>query len=516
MIRFVYALLLVCILPNIGYSQTPEDALRLGWYTQQGSARAMAIGGTIGTLGGEISSLFVNPAGIGLYKNREFVISPNLRFHENELSYRDSTSATKKQPFALGPTGFLFGMSDSHRRNQSSAFGIAIQQVTSFRNDLRYRGFNNYSSFSEQFVESFARSGYSINDVLTSQSPLPYTVAPALYTFLIDTVSVNGVPVVKAAPEYLLDSGKSIFQDFNRSSRGGMYELAFTFASHHEEKWLYGATLGIPIVYHQQTLTVTESDLSGDTSNRFGSFQYTDTYTSNGSGLNLKLGVVYRPMERIRLGLALHSPSMLTFSETRKASMMVNLENPVKTYEASSQIFTNNESLRLSYAYRTPWRAILSAMYVFHEVEDVRQQKGFLTADLEYVRQSSGKFRSDQESPSASDKAYYASLTDVLRNNYRGTLHARVGGELKFNTWMVRGGFAYYGNPYEDRAFDARKTLLSGGLGYRNHGFFLDLTYVHQWNRDVDLPYRLADRANTFATFRQETGLWALTFGMKF
>lgn len=516
MTRFAYALLLVNMLTINAKSQSPEDALRYGWYTQQGTARAMALGGTIGTLGGEISSLFVNPAGIGMYKNREFVISPNLRFIQNDLKYRDSSGKTDKQPFALGASGFLFGNTDPDRPNRSSAFGFAIQQVASFRNELRYQGFNNYSSFSEQFVESFAQSGYSINDVLNTQSPLPYTVAPALYTYLIDTVSVNGIPIVKAAPEYLLDSGKSIFQDFNRTSRGGMYELAFSFASHHEEKWMYGATLGIPIIYHQQTLTATESDLSGDTTNGFGSFQYTDTYTSNGSGLNLKLGVIYRPMERIRLGLALHSPSMLTFTETRKSSLVVNLENPNKSYEASSQAFTNNERLNLSYAYRTPWRAVLSAMYIFHEVEDIRQQKGFLTGELEYVRQSSGKYSSVAENPSASDRSYYKALTEVLRSNYRGTIHARVGGELKFNVWMVRGGFAYYGNPYEDRAFNAQKTILSGGLGYRNHGFFLDLTYVHQWNSDVDLPYRLSDRANTFATLQQQTGLWALTFGLKF
>ena len=33
--------------------------------------------------------------------------------------------------------------------------------------------------------------------------------------------------------------------------------------------------------------------------------------------------------------------------------------------------------------------------------------------------------------------------------------------------------------------------LLSGGLGYRNKGMFIDLTYVHTISKDVDFSYRL-------------------------
>ena len=516
MIRFVYTLLSGIFISLNPYAQSPEDALRFGWYTQQGSARVLAIGGASGSIGGEISTLFVNPAGIGMYKNRELVLSPGLRFLQNDLTFRDSSNTTRKNPFSLGPIGFLFGNREPGESSRSSAFGIALQQTASFRNDLQYRALNNYSSFSEQFVESFAQSGLSIDNILTTQSPLPYTVGPALYTFLIDTVSVNGIPQIKSAPEYLLDSGQAIMQDFNRQTRGGIHELAFTYATHHQEKWLFGMTLGVPLVYFKQTLTVNEFDPSGDSTNGFASFRYSDTYEANGSGINAKFGVIYRPMDRLRIGLALHTPSWLTFTEKRSSNLTVNLENPVKTYQTESLRFTNGETLPTNYFYRTPWRAILSATYIFHETEDVRQQKGFLTADLEYVRQSAGKFKSIAETPAASDKAYYASLTDVVQSNYRGSLHARLGGELKFKVWMVRGGFAYYGNPYEDRAFNARKTMLSGGIGYRNHGFFLDLTYVHQWNKDVDLPYRLSDRANSFATLKQEMGLWALTFGLKF
>ena len=99
---------------------------------------------------------------------------------------------------------------------------------------------------------------------------------------------------------------------------------------------------------------------------------------------------------------------------------------------------------------------------------------------------------------------------------YKGTFNFRAGGELKFNTIMGRLGFAYYGNPYKDVPYKASRMLLSGGLGYRNKGVFIDLTYVHTIAKDADLPYRLEDRANTYATLKQQQGNIVATVGFKF
>ena len=81
---------------------------------------------------------------------------------------------------------------------------------------------------------------------------------------------------------------------------------------------------------------------------------------------------------------------------------------------------------------------------------------------------------------------------------------------------MARLGFAYYGNPYNDDAFKASRMLLSGGLGYRNKGMFFDLSYVHAITKDVSFPYRLQDKANTFATLNQQRGNVVATVGFKF
>jgi hypothetical protein len=501
---------------SIAFAQVPEDAVRYSWYIPNGSARNMAIGGAMGSLGGEITSVFVNPAGLAFYRNSEVVFSPAFIINKNIAAYRDSNSLTKKNALNWGPTGIIIGIPNNNDEHKNSAIAIAFNQRTSFNNIINYSGLNNYSSYSEQFAEEFAKSNLSIETVLNSNSPIPYTVAPALYTYLIDTVRVNGELQIKAAPEYLLDSGKSIMQQMNKTTKGGIYEWAFSFATKINEKWLFGGTMGIPIINYQSNTRFTESDVSGDTSNRFSSFTYTDNFTTYGSGINLKMGAIFRPKEYIRIGVAFHTPDLMVLKDTRTTTLTNNLENPISSYSASSLTFTNNETGQAKYQMNTAWKAMLSASYVFREIENVKRQKGFITADIEYVKHKGSRFKSNNESPTSDEEAYYQSLGKVIKDNYKGAFNFRVGGELKFNVIMARLGFAYYGNPYVDHAFKASQMLLSGGLGYRNNGFFIDLTYAYHITRNVDLPYRLEDRANTFANLKQNQQNILVTIGIKF
>ena len=498
------------------FAQIPEDAIRYSWQPLNGSARFMATGGVMGSLGGEITAAYVNPAGLGLFKTGEFVFSPFYKQTKNKTNFRSSTTESEKNALQFGPMGVIIGIPHLNNASNSSSITFAFNKNASFNNHLHYSGMNNYSSFSEQFAEEFAKSNLSINDVLSSNSTFPYTSAPALYTYLMDTVSVNGLIQVKTAPEYLLDSGVALLQDMDKTTNGGIYEFAISYASNYEDKWLYGVTLGFPIIDYKSKTVFTETDISGDTSNGFNSFSYTDNFETYGSGINLKLGVIYRPKPYIRLGLAIHTPNFMTLKDTRTTTLTTSLENPIETFSIASTTFTNDKPGESKYAFNMPWKAIISGSYVFREIENVKKQRAFISADLEYVRHKASRFFSNNENPTKSETGYYDQLNKVVKNEYKSTINFRVGGELKFNVMMCRLGFAYYSNPYKDLAFKANNMRLSGGIGYRNNGYFIDLTYVHSIKKDVDLPYRLSDRANTFANTTQTLGNIYATFGLKF
>ncbi|MEO6537252.1 MAG: aromatic hydrocarbon degradation protein [Ferruginibacter sp.] len=510
-------LVLLCIISGTNvFAQLPEDALRYSWYPQNGTARVLAIGGAMGSLGGDITATFVNPAGLGFYKTGDAVISPGFFLNKVKADYFNNRTVENKNAFGFGPSGFVMGAPAAFKTNRSYAFSIAVTQAANFNNVIHYKALNHLTSFSEQFAEEFAKSGYSIDQVLDVNSPLPYTSAPALYSFLIDTVTIGNVLKVKAAPEYILDAGQALQQEMFKTTSGGVYEVALGGAVNLKEKWLFGGSVGIPLINYKSNTTFKESDTSTNTNNFFNAYEYNDNFTTQGVGINIKLGAIYRPQEYFRLGLAVHTPSFMWLTDKRTTTLNTQLENPVKGFSATSTDFTNNQPGNSKYTQSSTWKAILSASYVFREIENVKKQRAFITADIEYLNHNGSKFRSDNPEVTLGEKAYYKDLNEAVKDEYKGALNFRVGGELKFNTIMGRLGFAYYSSPYQDATLKASHMLLSGGLGYRNQGFFIDLTYIHNITKDINFPYRLQDRDFSFASIKQQQGNIAATVGWKF
>lgn len=513
-------ILIICISARV-VAQVPEDAIRYSFLAHSGTSRYMAVGGVMGSLGGDISAAFVNPAGLGFYRTGEVVITPSFLMNNNKSTFRQSSlPSDKKNYFNFGTIGIVEGNTFRHDAATSNAFSIAINQTANFNNVIHYSGLNNYSSFSEQFAEEFSRKGSSITDILNSNSALPYTAAPALYTYLIDTANNGTGIIVRGAPETILDAGQALKQEMLKTTKGGMYELAFAYAENYKDKWFIGTTIGVPIINYKSNTVFTESDTSSNTANLFKKATFTDDFKTQGIGVNLKLGVIYRPKEYIRLGLAVHTPSLIYQTDKRNTSLLNEKEgtDSVREEFVRSTLFTEGVTGKSTYLQTTPWKAIISASYVFREVENVKKQRAFISADIEYVNHRSSRFyiEDDKAADASQKKEYYKALDKTIKNAYKGAFNFRAGGELKFNIIMARLGFAYYSSPYKDHSLKANKMLLSGGLGYRNKGFFVDLTYVHNISKDVNFPYRLEDRENTYASLKQKQGNISATVGIKF
>ena len=498
------------------FAQIPEDAIRYSWYPQNGTARALAIGGAIGSLGGDITSNFVNPAGIGFYRTNEATFSSGFAFNSIKTDYRQNTLTEKKQQFNFAPAGFVLALQNNYNKNHSNAFSIAATQTANFNNIIHFKGLNNFSSFSEQFAEEFSKLNTSIGNVLNTNSIAPYTSAPALFTFLIDTVSTPNGTKIKAAPEYILAAGQALQQEMNKTTKGGSYEVAFTYAGSDLKKIFWGISLGIPIVNYESNTTFSENDTSSNNSNHFKYFSFNDNFTTKGAGLNAKIGVIYRPQDYIRLGLAIHTPSYMALADSRQTSLQTELENPVGSFSVSSDRFTEGKRGFARYIQSSPLKIIASGSYVFREVADVTKQRGFVSADIEYVNHKGSRFSSDAQQPTLDQQSYYKSLNNVVKDTYKGNVNVKLGGEVKFNTIMGRLGFGYYGNPYKDKPVKANKMTMSGGLGYRNKGFFVDLTYIYLINNDFNIPYRLENLQNVYAGIKQQSSNIMATVGVKF
>lgn len=509
---------LVLLCSSYSFSQSPEDVLRYSYFPQQGTARNLSVGGAMGSLGGDLNALFVNPAGLAMYKTKEWVISPGLMLNKNKVNYRGTNNMNDRNGFTLGTSGLVIGYNEGKSKWANQAFSIGFTQTASFNNTITYKGSNTNSSYSEVFAEQFSNSGLTIDQALNNGG-FAYGTAPALYTYLVDTFrNANGDLVIKSLPEFLLDNGLALQQQKTIETRGGIYELALGYAANMDDKLYLGGSFGIPFVSHTKNTTYRESDPTNDTTNRFGFFEHTDRINTTGIGLNAKLGVIYKPKEYIRLGFAVHTPTFYYLTDKQTSSLTTNSENYTtqKIITANSNQFTNTSEGNTTYNASTPLKLMVSGSYVIREVKDTRKQRGFITADIEYIGYGSTRFRPDGENVTEADRIFYKDLKGVIKDYYKGTFNYRLGGELKFNTVMFRLGGAYYGNPYEDKQLKSNITQASGGIGYRDNGMFIDLTYVHSWITDVNFPYRLNDKANTYAEQKTERGSVMLTVGFKF
>ena len=505
-------LLIGIFLIGDAFSQNPDDVVRNAWFIPNGTARSNSIAGATGALGGDISSVSTNPAGLGFYKTREVVISPAFLLNNNKADFRGtSANNTTKSGFQLGTTGAVFG-GKINRANNSTAFSISFNQLASYNNKVHYEGLNNYSSYSEQYSEQLNDDGADIN---AASNNYPFGASLAFFTYLVDSTT-NSSGNIQYKTSVPFESG--VMQQYDESDKGGLYELSFGFASDAKDKVYLGGSINIPLSFFNQNIIFNETDASADPNNNFNYSTFTQDHTLNGAGINGRFGIIYKPENSLRLGLAFHTPSFMSFTDKLKAEITTDTEGYAGVQTSKSSDFPNAVT-EVKYNEITPYKILASAAYVFNEVENVKLQKGFISADVEYVNHRGSRFIQQSDNNGNTDPSlndYYSSLNDVIKSYYKGAFDFRVGGEVKFSPMAVRLGFAYYGSPYEDKQLKANQMLIAGGLGYRNYGMFIDLTISEMLNKDVSFPYRLYDKANTFATLKNQRTNVLLTVGIKF
>ena len=77
MSKLIFKLYLILGISAI-YSQTYEDALRYNQFYHEGSSRFNSMGGAFGALGGDLSSININPAGSSIFLKSELGFTLNF------------------------------------------------------------------------------------------------------------------------------------------------------------------------------------------------------------------------------------------------------------------------------------------------------------------------------------------------------------------------------------------------------------------------------------------------------
>jgi hypothetical protein len=452
MIQKILSLVTVSLIMTAAMAQNETDAYRYSNLSFGGTARYNGMGGAFGALGGDISCMVINPAGIARYTKSDFNFTVLYEGINSNTNFLSTNSSASKGNFNLGSVGFVGTKKLDDYKWRYMQFGFAYNRTNYFHNSIVMDGVNTSSSMADVF-RSMA-NGYTGDDLVNY---FPNTADLAYQAYIIDPADT-----MVGTTEYTdrIPLGVAVNQTRSITRRGNMSEFTFNFAGNYEDKLYVGGSFGIPGARFEEDWTHHEALIDPDDTTSLKDFTYSQTLTTRGVGFNAKLGIIFLPVDWVRLGAAIHTPNYLSFNDTWNNSMSSNFDDG-DAYDITGPL--NTYVWRL----RTPPKYLGSIAVII-------LKKAAIDVDVEYVDYGKMRLRRDWSDQSGYD---FSSENKVINQNFKGAINIRAGAEVKINPMYLRAGYSINQSPYVNgiTKTDASVKTISGGLGYRKNGFSADL-----------------------------------------
>lgn len=501
--RLLFFLILMSTL-TLTQAQVPADALRFSSYNVLGTARNIGVGGSIGALGADFSVLSSNPAGLAAFRRSEFTVTPSFFLNATEGTLdRSNTGGTNKNKvaFNINNIGFVISKVGRNPNWKTTNLGIGFNRIANFQQNLNYSG-ETTGSYVDFFQEaSIDVDAPNLNNFTTG---LAFD-SEAIFDLDGDLFYETDVELNENA---LLNKTQTI----KRS--GGINELSLSYSGNFKERLLIGVSVGFPFLSYREEKVYNEED-AADEVPFYRELQFDENLTTTGSGVNLKLGVIFRLNQMIRVGGAIHTPTRYTLTDlfsTRFSYDYVNDQNdgPVESASPESEF---------EYGLKTPWRFMGNAGFII-------KRAGFVSAEVEYLKYSGAEFDLIQNDNSQSTTDFQDGLNNQIANIYQSSINFRLGGEYALKTLRFRAGVTLSGTPYADsyiqenpniRGIGDIQTTYALGFGIRKERFFMDLALRVASQEGTFIPYSVSDfyPQNSVTTNSLQSHL-VFTYGYKF
>lgn len=498
-------------------AQTIYEASNLLDKDVNGTARFVGMGGAMNALGGDISVISSNPAGIGIYRSNDIVMSmgPNI------INSTFAGDKSRKTMFSFDNFGFVYS-GDLGRRSKLRFVNFAFSYNKRKNFNARYSGVwsdrlsqtNLFADMATNGVNWDGRPGFDTDQFESS------------YAYVDDSPYVGWLPIM-AYNAYLINpvigqdgsfngvwSGfghqQSMTHKYEINQAGWINDYDFNLSFNVADNVYLGATLKAVDVKYSMRSLYKEDFISTDDKGKpvtDGGYDIDNFFSTSGAGIGFSLGTIVRLTPNLRLGFSFSTPTLYMLTDYQESSMLYDVyayvEKDKQHKWVNGTVYpTDADNVPMSYQYnyrvRTPWRINLSlGSTLFRR----------LAIDAEYEYTDASKSRIMYEDGTG---------IDVLNNGYSiggvlmgGTSQAfkkqhtaRIGAEFRLlPSVSVRAGYNYTTALTDNSAFkfmesgSARtdteyvnlkgKSSYSLGLGYARHMFYADFAY-QMINYDAD------------------------------
>ena len=499
-------------------AQTIYDATNIAQKELNGTARFVGMGGAMGALGGDISTIGTNPAGIGIYRSNDAMLTFGYSMTGTESNYVGNKFETNKNRWSFDNAGFVIASKiGNHTPLRYVNFGFNYHKSKSFYKNMTMQGLmgsidNQYVSQVRSMAQQATdaqdyvyhnynqqRLNWESNDIYRD-SEAGWLGAVGYQGSLLFENRQTGSP--DSYDPYIPSEADAYFLS---RERGGIDQYDFNISFNINDRFYFGVTLGAyDVDYNKYSLydeMYAYKQMEGDGQIYEEGYSLESFNRIHGSGFDFKFGAIFRPIEDspLRIGLAVHTPTYYKLTYTTGALLTSDLflpneagdETPTRTTVDTYSALGGRDMDR-DFKLQTPW--VFNASLGYTVGNNLA-----LGAEYEYEDYSSMKFKY----PEGDEMAWETGEADLCM---KGVSTLRLGAEYKpIPAFSLRAGYNYSTAAYKK---DAIKALPSNsintdtdfansksmntftlGIGYRFSSFYADLAYKFDTYKSDFYPF---------------------------
>lgn len=571
--KLILTLMVLGVTAGTASAQSALDGAAFTRQDMKGTARFMSMAGAFGALGGDITTMSYNPAGIGVYRHSEISATVDMDFMSASAEFGGPKTTTNHSRFLMNNGGYVgasnlnsdvmpnfnWGVSYNRRANFNRRFSGNAASLQNSLSDYIAGVANNSGVLQEDLVSTSSFDPYDGNN----QYPAPWISILGYDSFYISPSSGN-----PDKPDWVgqFDSQTRGSGYVNFEEKGGIDEYNISLGGNFLNKIYWGMDVGIlDLDYRRynvwgEQLTGAYADLGNGFRRYDADWDMYNMYRVEGAGFNYKLGVIVKPIQELRIGFAFHTPTWYDLTEYYYADTNFTYSQNGEVVRSDGAKTNGGWDGENDFDFRTPWRFIAS-------IAGVIGNNFIISADVDWTSQQYMHFstpsygdyydpwgwddwywkpsKAGANAPSeyvTQDDPYYYTNRDV-KDYYKTTTTVRVGTEYRvLPQFSLRAGYSYTTSPVRDKAkngeltmytadpnpsyeFEDDTNLVSFGMGYRYKAFYADLAYVwrqmsstwHAFSPGIGTDnYEPSFRGGAIANVKSTENQVVLTAGFRF
>jgi hypothetical protein len=493
-------------------AQNDLDAIRYSRLGFGGSARFTSMGGAFGALGADMSCATTNPGALGLFTKGELNLGLGLKFVHNKADLYGKSNTQSDANFVFNNFGIMLCWKAENDNESRHIFGFTNNQLQNFNSKTRLTNYTNSNSITRDMLNK--------TEGITNPEKLNYSYEGAAFNvYVLDTFKGKYISFV--------DPYRTVLQTRDIVTQGKVNDLNISYAYAWKDKFYFGASVGLPRVTYSSTTTHSEVDdkdsmrvdrqITGtDTtySNTyknglpnsafytdklgFNSLVYKEFFATQGNGVNLKLGGVFRVSDELRFGFYYHSPTIYTMKDVY--------------YNSMNATFDANPKGEIEYKYPEgggyyDYKIITPPKYGLSTGIVVAKQVA-IGMDYELIDYKKAQLSSKNISD-------FNGVNTVIKNKYTVGHNVRAGVEVNVKPVLIRAGYMMQGSPF-GQTFNGKfvRNTFSLGCGFRGkNNFYLDLCWNKSFTKE---DYFMFTTITQQSTINSSSASFNATVGLKF